>query len=207
MGELSGGWRRRVALARALVCDPDLLLLDEPTNHLDIAAIEWLETQVTALPCAVVLITHDRRFLQKICNRICELDRGELVQWTGDYKGFLAHRAQQQRAEEKAQAAFDKKLAQEEAWIRQGIKARRTRNEGRVRALKKLREQHRQRRQRTGNANIAVDRAESSGKIVAELQGVDKAFDNKPVLSNVSTIIQRGDRVGIVGPTARGNPH
>ncbi|MFT4615337.1 MAG: ATP-binding cassette subfamily F protein uup, partial [Bacteroidia bacterium] len=204
MGELSGGWRRRVALARALVCEPDLLLLDEPTNHLDVAAIEWLEEQVAALPCAVVLITHDRRFLQQICNRICELDRGDLLQWTGDYRGFLAHQEDQLRAAQRAEAAFDKKLAQEETWIRQGIKARRTRNEGRVRALKSLRQEHQARRKRTGTANIVVDRAESSGKLVAELQGVNKSFGENTVLSNVSTIIQRGDRVGIVGPNGAG---
>jgi len=204
MGELSGGWRRRVALAQALVSQPDLLLLDEPTNHLDIPAIRWLEEQLANFPGALILITHDRRFLQNVANSIAELDRGYLTQWRGDYQGFLRHREQQLEAEERANALFDKKLAQEEVWIRQGIKARRTRNEGRVRALKALRNERQNRRERTGTANFAVETSGQSGKIVAELQHVDKSFGDRQVLKDVSTIIQRGDRVGIVGPNGAG---
>ncbi|MCB1704978.1 MAG: ATP-binding cassette domain-containing protein [Halioglobus sp.] len=204
MGQLSGGWRRRVALAQALVSQPDLLLLDEPTNHLDIPAIRWLEEQLASFSGAIILITHDRRFLQNVANSIAELDRGHLTQWRGDYQGFLRHREQQLEAEERANELFDKKLAQEEVWIRQGIKARRTRNEGRVRALKALRTERQNRRERTGSANFAVETSGQSGKIVAELQHVDKSFGGQVVLKDVSTIIQRGDRVGIVGPNGAG---
>ncbi len=204
MGELSGGWRRRVALAQALVSQPDLLLLDEPTNHLDIPAIRWLEEQLANFQGALILITHDRRFLQNVANSIAELDRGHLTQLRGDYDSFLRHREQQLEAEERANALFDKKLAQEEVWIRQGIKARRTRNEGRVRALKALRNERQNRRERAGTANFAVETSGQSGKIVAELQHVDKRFGDRQVLKDVSTIIQRGDRVGIVGPNGAG---
>jgi ATP-binding cassette subfamily F protein uup len=204
MGELSGGWRRRVALAQALVSQPDILLLDEPTNHLDIPAIRWLEEQLANFPGALVLITHDRRFLQNVANSIAELDRGYLTQWRGDYRGFLRHREQQLLAEERANELFDKKLAQEEVWIRQGIKARRTRNEGRVRALEALRRERQSRRERTGSATFAVEGSGQSGKIVAELAHVDKSFADQCVLRDVSTIIQRGDRVGIVGPNGAG---
>ncbi len=204
LSALSGGWRRRVALARALVTDPDILLLDEPTNHLDIPAIQWLEEQLSAFPGALVLITHDRRFLQRVVNQVAELDRGHLTLWRGDYQGFLRHREQQLAAEEKANALFDRKLAQEEAWIRQGIKARRTRNEGRVRALKAMREERRQRRERQGSASFGVDSAAPSGRLVAELQGVSHAFGDQVVLRDFSTIVQRGDRIGIVGPNGAG---
>ncbi|TXS89556.1 ATP-binding cassette domain-containing protein [Parahaliea maris] len=204
MRELSGGWRRRVALARALVCEPDILLLDEPTNHLDIPAIEWLEGQLQQYRGALILITHDRRFLQNVVNSIAELDRGHLSVWRGDYRGFLEHREAELAAEERANALFDKKLAQEEVWIRQGIKARRTRNEGRVRALKAMREERSQRRARVGKASFALEDAAGSGKIVAELQDVSKAFGDKAILRNFSTIIQRGDRVGIVGANGAG---
>ena len=204
MSELSGGWRRRVALAQALVSQPDILLLDEPTNHLDIPAIRWLEEQLANFQGAIILITHDRRFLQNVANSIAELDRGYLTQWRGDYQGFLRHREQQLQAEERANDLFDKKLAQEEVWIRQGIKARRTRNEGRVRALKDMRNERQSRRERTGTAKFAVEGSGQSGKIVAELQHVDKYFGDLCVLKDVSTIIQRGDRVGLVGPNGAG---
>jgi ATP-binding cassette subfamily F protein uup len=204
MGELSGGWRRRVALAQALVSEPDILLLDEPTNHLDIPAIRWLEEQLANFPGAIILVTHDRRFLQNVASSIAELDRGYLTQWQGHYRGFLRHREQELQAEERANELFDKKLAQEEVWIRQGIKARRTRNEGRVRALKAMRDERQSRRLRTGSASFAVEGAGQSGKIVAELEGVSKRFGEQIILQNFSTIIQRGDRVGIVGPNGAG---
>jgi len=204
MAELSGGWRRRAALGQALVSEPDLLLLDEPTNHLDIPAIEWLEEQLRAFAGALVLITHDRRFLQNVANSIAELDRGLLNQWRGDYKGFLRDREQRLAAEERANELFDKKLAQEEVWIRQGIKARRTRNEGRVRALEAAREERRQRRERAGTAGFAVDEADRSGKIVTELRHVSHGFDGKPVISDFSTVVRRGDRIGIVGANGAG---
>jgi len=204
MSELSGGWRRRVALAQALVSKPDILLLDEPTNHLDIPAIRWLEEQLQNFKGALILITHDRRFLQNVANWMAELDRGHLTLWQGDYQGFLRHREQQLQAEERANELFDKKLAQEEVWIRQGIKARRTRNEGRVRALKSLREERGERRERIGSAGFVVEDAARSGKIVAELEHVGHRFDDNEVIRDFSTVIQRGDRIGIVGANGAG---
>ncbi len=204
MGELSGGWRRRVALGQALVGDPDILLLDEPTNHLDIPAINWLEEQLRNFRGSLILITHDRRFLQNVANSIAELDRGHLTVWRGDYQGFLQHREQQLQAEERANELFDKKLAQEEVWIRQGIKARRTRNEGRVRALEAMRSERARRRERQGKADFAVEDATRSGKIVVELQHVSKAFADQAIIEDFSTIIQRGDRIGIVGANGAG---
>ncbi|MDH3903503.1 MAG: ATP-binding cassette domain-containing protein, partial [Xanthomonadales bacterium] len=204
MSELSGGWRRRVALAQALVSKPDILLLDEPTNHLDIPAIQWLEEQLRNFNGAIILITHDRRFLQNVANWMAELDRGHLTLWQGDYQGFLRHREQQLQAEERANELFDKKLAQEEVWIRQGIKARRTRNEGRVRALKALREERGERRERMGSAGFVVEDAARSGKIVAELENIGHRYDDNQVINDFSTIIQRGDRIGIVGANGAG---
>jgi ATP-binding cassette subfamily F protein uup len=204
MGELSGGWRRRVALAQALVCEPDILLLDEPTNHLDIPAINWLEEQLRSYRGSLILITHDRRFLQNVANSIAELDRGHLTVWRGDYQGFLRHREHQLQAEERANELFDKRLAQEEVWIRQGIKARRTRNEGRVRALEAMRKDRSNRRERQGNAAFGVEGAGQSGKIVAELKHVSHAFGENRIIDDFSTIIQRGDRIGIVGANGAG---
>lgn len=204
MSSLSGGWRRRASLARALVSDPDILLLDEPTNHLDIPAIEWLGEQLTGLRCALVLITHDRRFLQNVADHIAELDRGKLTVWQGSYEGFLSHREQQLAAEERANALFDRRLSDEEKWIRQGIKARRTRNEGRVRALKAMREERSARRERTGTANLNVDTAQRSGKIVAELEDASVVLGGRTIIKPSSLLLQRGDRIGIVGPNGAG---
>ena len=204
MASLSGGWRRRVALGQALVSEPDILLLDEPTNHLDIPAIEWLEKQLQAYKGTVMFITHDRAFLQKVANTIVELDRGHLIQWEGDYAGFLKFREQQLEAEGRENALFDKRLAEEEKWIRQGIKARRTRNEGRVRALKALREERRQRRDQTARADFGMETAERSGKRVVELEQVSKGFGDTLVIDDFSTLIKRGDRIGIVGANGAG---
>ena len=204
MAELSGGWRRRVALAQALVSKPDILLLDEPTNHLDIPAIEWLEEQLRNFNGALILITHDRRFLQNVANIMAELDRGKLTLWQGDYQGFLRHVEQQLNAEQQANKLFDKKLAREEVWIRQGIKARRTRNEGRVRELESMREERSQRRERMATAGFSIEDASRSGKIVAELEHVSHSFDGIEVIKDFSTIIQRGDRIGLVGANGAG---
>ncbi len=204
MKTLSGGWRRRVALGQALVSEPDMLLLDEPTNHLDIPAIEWLEKTLRDYAGAILFITHDRAFLQGLANTIVELDRGHLRRWQGDYAGFLKFRDQQLAAEEKENALFDKRLAEEEKWIRQGIKARRTRNEGRVRALKAMRKERSERRERTGQANFRAESADRSGKRVAEVESANVSYDGKPVIRNLSTLVTRGDRIGIVGANGAG---
>ncbi|MNZ32453.1 ABC transporter ATP-binding protein uup [compost metagenome] len=205
LAELSGGWRRRVLLAQALVAEPDLLLLDEPTNHLDIGAIAWLEEALLGFNGAVLFITHDRAFLQSLATRILELDRGHLIDWNGDYASFLVHKEQQLAAEEAANALFDKRLAQEEVWIRQGIKARRTRNEGRVRALKEMRSERRERRERQGNASIQLDVADKSGKQVIVAEHVGFAHPGgEPLIRDFSMVLQRGDRIGLLGANGTG---
>ncbi len=201
---LSGGMKRRVMLARALVQAPDVLLLDEPTNHLDVPSIEWLEEFLLGYPATLLFITHDRSFLRRLATRIVELDRGVLTSWPGDFDNFLRRKAEALEAEERQNALFDKRLAQEEVWIRQGIKARRTRNEGRVRALKKMREDRRQRRSRQGNASLQVSDAIPSGKLVLEADQIAYAWQDKPIVRDFSTTILRGDRVGIIGPNGCG---
>ncbi len=199
MNQLSGGWRRRVALAKALVQKPDLLLLDEPTNHLDIATIRWLEDRIFSYPGAVLFITHDRAFLQRLATRIVEIDRGKLTSWPGDYENFLRRKEKAVEDELVAEQKFDKKLAEEEAWIRQGIKARRTRNEGRVRALLKMREEREERVAREGTARIHIEEAEQSGRKVIRARNVSYSYGDESVIENFSIKIMRGDRIGLIG--------
>ncbi|MES9957731.1 MAG: ATP-binding cassette domain-containing protein [Sedimenticola sp.] len=201
---LSGGLKRRVLLAQALVQEPDLLLLDEPTNHLDIDSIDWLEEFLLGYGGTLLFVTHDRMFLRKLATRIIELDRGVLTDWPGDYENFLRRKEEMLNAEEKANERFDKKLAQEEVWIRQGIKARRTRNEGRVRALKAMREERSERRDRTGQVRMSMQEAERSGKLVAEVEDISYAWEGAPVIRDLTTTLLRGDRIGIIGPNGCG---
>ncbi len=204
VSSLSGGVKRRVLLARALVSEPDVLLLDEPTNHLDIESINWLEDYLLRSNLTLLFITHDRAFLRALATRIVELDRGKLFDFACDYDTFLARRADQLHAEEQAWARFDRKLAEEEVWIRQGIKARRTRNEGRVRALQQMRDERRQRRGRTGSVNLQLEEAGRSGKLVVEVEKIDFSYGDKPLIRDFSTTVLRGDRIGIIGPNGVG---
>jgi len=199
MSELSGGWRRRVALAKALVQKPDLLLLDEPTNHLDIATIQWLEDRIFSYQGAVLFITHDRAFLQRLATRIVEIDRGKLTSWPGDYKNFLRRKEKALVDEEVANARFDKKLGQEEVWVRQGIKARRTRNEGRVRTLEKMREEAAGRIKQDDKARIHIEEAEQSGRKVIRAKNISYRYDDEQVIKGFSIKIMRGDRIGFIG--------
>ncbi|MCF6249963.1 MAG: ATP-binding cassette domain-containing protein [Methylococcaceae bacterium] len=204
INSLSGGWKRRVALAQALVIEPEVLLLDEPTNHLDFESIAWLEEQVLAFQGAVLFVTHDREFLQKLATRIVDLDRGSLVSWPGNYQDYLRRKAAALEDEANQNAEFDKKLAKEEVWVRQGIKARRTRNEGRVRALKRLRDERSQRRNVQGTTKLNLDKGDASGKKVIEATNVSFGYDKKPIIKNFSTLIQRGDKIGLLGPNGAG---
>ncbi|MGE5026932.1 MAG: ATP-binding cassette domain-containing protein, partial [Betaproteobacteria bacterium] len=201
---LSGGWKKRVALARALVAEPDVLVLDEPTNHLDLAAIEWLEELLRSFSGGVLFVTHDRRFLDNVATRIIELDRGQLASFPGNFSTFQRRKQELLAAEAVQNEKFDKFLAQEEVWIRKGIEARRTRNEGRVRRLEQLRREHQARIEQMGKARIALDAGERSGKLVAELEHVSKSFGDKVVIRDFSTRIMRGDRIGLIGPNGAG---
>ncbi|ALO42277.1 ATP-binding cassette ATPase Uup [Pseudoalteromonas phenolica] len=202
--KLSGGWLRKVALAKALVSEPDLLLLDEPTNHLDMNSVIWLEQFLKDFKGGIVFISHDRAFIRSIATRILDLDRGQLISYPGNYEKYLEQKAHDLKVEEAQNALFDKKLAEEEAWIRQGIKARRTRNEGRVRALKALRVERKQRVEQVGKADFNIETAERSGKLVFEAKNLKHAFKNKPIVNDFSTLVMRGDRVGLIGPNGVG---
>jgi ATP-binding cassette subfamily F protein uup len=201
---LSGGWKRRVLLARALVAQPDVLLLDESTNHLDIDAITWLESFLMQYRGALVFVTHDRAFLRRLATRIVELDRGELTSWPGDYDTFLRRKEEWLANESVARGKFDKRMAIEEAWLRRGVKARRTRDEGRVRALMKMREERAARRELPGSVRMKIEQADRSGQMVLEADGITKSYGGKPVVRNFSTRIMRGDRVGLIGPNGAG---
>jgi len=203
-GKLSGGLKRRVLLGQALVTHPDVLLLDEPTNHLDIESIEWLEQFLVDYSGAIVFITHDRRFLRRLATRIVEIDRGRLTSWPGDWDNYVRRREERLHAEELEHKQFDRKLAAEEVWIRQGIKARRTRNEGRVRALEAMRRERAMRREQAGQVRMAVSDAGQSGRRVIEAEDVTFSYDGEPIVRNFSTTIFRGDRIGLIGPNGSG---
>jgi ATP-binding cassette subfamily F protein uup len=204
LSDLSGGWQRKAALARALVCDPDVLLLDEPTNHLDVTTIEWLEGFLKDFRGSIIFISHDRAFIQSMATRIVDLDRGKLSNFPGNYQQYLVDKEEALRVEEAQNAEFDKKLAQEEVWIRQGIKARRTRNEGRVRALKKLRVERQERLEVSAKANINIDEAVKSGKRVFEAENINFSFDGNQIVRDFSFNIMRGDKIALIGPNGCG---
>jgi ATP-binding cassette subfamily F protein uup len=204
VAQLSGGWKRRVALGRALVMEPDVLLLDEPTNHLDIEAIQWLEDMVAEYRGALLFVTHDRQFLTRLATRIIELDRGRLSEYPGDYANFQIKKAEQLATEATHNALFDKRLAEEERWIRKGIQARRTRNEGRVRALYALRREHAERRNVQGKARLALDSGERSGKLVLEAENISFSYSDRLVVRDLSLRVMRGDRIGLIGPNGVG---
>lgn len=201
---LSSGMKRRVLLARALINEPDVLLLDEPTNHLDIDTIDWLEDLLLRWPTTLIFVTHDRAFLRALATRILELDRGRLFDWSCDYDTFLARKEEALAAEEKQNALFDKKLAQEEAWLRQGVKARRTRNEGRVRALKQMRLERSKRRDAIGTARLEIQSAQRSGALVADVKNISFAYGERSIVRDFSTTIMRGDKIGLIGPNGAG---
>ncbi|MEO7558126.1 MAG: ATP-binding cassette domain-containing protein [Gammaproteobacteria bacterium] len=204
LDELSGGWKRRVALAQALVSEPDLLLLDEPTNHLDIEAIQWLEELLLNFTGGLLFITHDRTLLKHLATRIVELDRGQLSSWPGDYEHYLQKKQENLAVEADHAAKFDKRLAQEEVWIRKGIQARRTRNEGRVRALYALREEHARRRTQAGKVRLDLDTGQASGKLVIEAENIGKSYGDAPLIKDFSLRMLRGDRIGLIGPNGVG---
>lgn len=204
LSSLSGGWLRKAALAKALVCQPSVLLLDEPTNHLDIETIKWLEEFLKSFNGSIVFISHDRSFIRQMATRIIDLDRGKVASWGGNYDSYLLGKEEALRVEELQNAEFDKKLAQEEVWIRQGIKARRTRNEGRVRALKAMRQEYSQRRQVMGSAKMQIEEALRSGKIVFELENVTYQIEDKRLVNDFSVQVLRGDKIALIGPNGIG---